>query len=224
MTPNPENKLTEEQEDIYKTVDTVNGQLQTLEDYISRRFDELSMEINATSQQFDMAEDGIGQKFTEILEVLSAIGYSGGGGVTSANTGVELEAVIEDTENAANHILDAADRISDYASEEKNWVDEKTRNNTRERIKNDIQEILMACTFQDLTGQRIRNTLNNLHSIEERLSSTFERLGIKVEKTDKNIVEQHVREASDQGEIDDMFANESGKKPVSQGDVDGMFD
>jgi chemotaxis protein CheZ len=223
MTPIPDNKLTEEQEDIYKTVDTVNAQLQFLESFIARRFDEISMEINATSQQFDMAEDGITKRFSEILEILSAIGYSGGGGGTSANTGVELEAVIEDTENAANHILDAADRISDYASEEKNWEDEGTRNETRERIKNDIQEILMACTFQDLTGQRIRNTLNNLHSIEERLSSTFERLGIKVEPH-SDIVEKHIREASDQSDIDNMFASEAKKAPASQDDIDGMFD
>jgi len=223
MTPDPNNQLTNEQEEIYKTVDTVNSQLHTLEGFIARRFDEISMEINATSQQFDMAEDGITKRFSEILEILSAIGYSGRGAGTSANTGVELEAVIEDTENAANNILDAADRIAEYASDEKNWEDAGTRNEIRERIKNDVQEILMACTFQDLTGQRIRNTLNNLHSIEERLSSTFKRLGIEVE-TESNIVEQHVQEASNQGEIDDMFTSESEKKPASQEDVDGMFD
>ncbi|MCK5384842.1 MAG: hypothetical protein KAJ29_04645 [Alphaproteobacteria bacterium] len=202
------NKLTEEQEDIYKTVDTVNSQLQTLEGFIARRFDEISVEINATSQQFDIAESGIVQRFSEILEILGAIGYSGRNGGTSANTGVELETVIEDTENAANNILDAADRISEHVSDEKNWGDAGTRNEVREKIKNDVQEILIACTFQDLTGQRIRNTLNNLHSIEERLSSAFDRLGIQVQ-TDNNIVEQHVREASDQSEIDNMFSGEN---------------
>ena len=228
MTPDSENKLSEEQEDIYRTVDTVNTQLQTLEDFIARRFDEISMEINATSQQFDMAESGITQRFSEILEVLSAIGYSGRAGGTSANTGVELEAVIEDTENAANHILDAADRIAEYANEEKNWEDASSRNEIREKIKNDVQEILMACTFQDLTGQRIRNTLKNLHTIEEQLSSTFERLGIDVEPPE-DLVQKHVQEASDQSEIDDMFSEESKKAagsgdPASQDDIDGMFD
>ena len=228
MTPDSENKLSEEQEDIYRTVDTVNTQLQTLEDFIARRFDEISMEINATSQQFDMAESGITQRFSEILEVLSAIGYSGRAGGTSANTGVELEAVIEDTENAANHILDAADRIAEYASDEKNWEDASSRNEIREKIKNDVQEILMACTFQDLTGQRIRNTLKNLHTIEEQLSSTFERLGIDVEPPE-DLVQKHVQEASDQSEIDDMFSEESKKAagsgdPASQDDIDGMFD
>ncbi|MCK5375168.1 MAG: protein phosphatase CheZ [Alphaproteobacteria bacterium] len=224
MAHNPKSKLTEEQEDVYKTVDTVNSQLQTLENFISRRFDEISVEINASSQQFDMAEDGIAKRVSEILEVLGAIGYSGNGGGTSANTGVELEAVIEDTENAANSILDAADRIAEYVSDGNNWNDDKTREEIRENIKGDVQEILMACTFQDLTGQRIRNTLNNLHSIEERLSSTFERLGIKVE-TDHNIVQEHIREASDQSDIDDMFTSESkNTKATSQNDIDGMFD
>ena len=172
MAHNPKSKLTEEQEDVYKTVDTVNSQLQTLENFISRRFDEISVEINASSQQFDMAEDGIAKRVSEILEVLGAIGYSGNGGGTSANTGVELEAVIEDTENAANSILDAADRIAEYVSDGNNWNDDKTREEIRENIKGDVQEILMACTFQDLTGQRIRNTLNNLHSIEKYYPSS----------------------------------------------------
>lgn len=236
MTPDPDSKLTEEQQDVYKTVDTVNSQLQTLETFIARRFDEISMEINATSQQFDMAEDGIVKRFSEILEILGAIGYAGENASTSANTGVELEAVIEDTEQAANSILDAADRISEYVSDEKDWDEKGRREEIRERIKNDIQEILMACTFQDLTGQRIRNTLNNLHSIEERLSSTFKRLGIEVEP-ESDLVHQHVREASDQSEIDDMFSSEikrpdpaktkgDSKTPTSssQDDVDGMFD
>ncbi len=219
------NKLTEEQEDIYKTVDTVNSQLNTLETFIARRFDEISMEINATSQQIDMNEDSIVSRFSEVLEILGAINYSGGG-ASAANTGVELEAVIEDTENAANNILDAADRIAAYVSEERNWKDDNSLEKMRDRIKNDIQEILMACTFQDLTGQRIRNTLQNLHSIEERLSTTFERLGIEVEP-DQSAINAQVQTAADQSEVDDIFAEKKapeGSKAASQDDIDGMFD
>lgn len=222
MTSEPDNKLTEEQEDIYKTVDTVNLQLQTLERFIARRFDEISMEINATSQQFDMAESGITERFSEVLGVLGAISYTGQDGGTSANTGVELEAVIEDTKKAANNILDATDRITECLSDEKGWEKAKTRNEMRTKINNDIQEIIMACTFQDLTGQRIRNTLNNLHSIEERLSSTFESLGIEVENKN-DIVDKLVSEASDQGAIDNIFDTDDKKAPASQDDIDSMF-
>lgn len=220
-----EHVLTEEQKDIYQTVDTVNSQLQTLETFIARRFDEISMEINATAQQVDMAEDGITRRFSEVLEILSAINYSGDGS-SAANTGVELEAVIEDTEKAANNILDAADRIVDYVSDDHDWDDEKTREDLRTRVQNDIQEILMACTFQDLTGQRIRNTLNNLHNIEQRLSSTFEKLGIEIEPN-QNKVAKSVEKASGQADVDALFAAESEKSgggTTSQDDIDGMFD
>lgn len=220
------NKLTVDQKDIYKTVDTVNSQLEILETFIARRFDEISMEINATAQQVDMAEDGIIKRFAEVLEILGAINYSGGGG-SAANTGVELEAVIEDTENAANNILDSADRIVEYVSDDKDWNNPKVREEMRERIRADIQEILMACTFQDLTGQRIRNTLSNLQSIEQRLSQTFERLGISVEAS-QEAIEQSVAKAQDQSEVDDIFAEkkvpDGASKAVSQDDVDGMFD
>ncbi len=220
------NKLQPEQEEIYKTVDTVNSQLEVLETFIARRFDEISMEINATAQQVDMAEDGIVKRFAEVLEILGAINYSGGGG-SAANTGVELEAVIEDTENAANNILDSADRIVEYVSDNHDWSDEKVREDMRTRIQSDIQEILMACTFQDLTGQRIRNTLNNLQGIEQRLSATFEKLGIEVEPN-KDVIDESVAKAQNQGEIDDIFATKTAPdgagKASSQDDIDGMFD
>ncbi len=196
--------------DIFHAVEALNSQLRTIEKFVARRFDEISMEINATAQQVDMAEDGIVRRFQEILEVLSAISYKGEG-TSAANSGVELEAIIEDTEHAANKILDAADRIVDYVSNdrEKDWADPVERSALRERIQSDIQEILLACTFQDLTGQRIRNTLNNLHDIENRISSAFERLGIQV-RPEQAVVEQRVGKASNQDEIDALLREING--------------
>ncbi len=211
-----------DQEDIYKTVDTVNNQLSTLETFIARRFDEISMEINASAQQADMAEGSISTRFSEILEVLGAINYSGSGD-SSANTGVELEAVIADTEKAANNILDAADRIVDNLGDKNDWNDEKVVSTLRKNIMNDIQEVIMACTFQDLAGQRIRNTLDNLHDIESKLSTTFEKLGIEV-SPNKNIVEGKTVDAVKQGDVDALFDDATSGEESSQGDIDSMFD
>ncbi len=197
------NELLPEQEEVYKTAKAVNAQIEFLETFIARRFDEISMEINATAQQADMAEDSIIQRFSEVLEVLGAINHSGDGN-TAANTGVELEAIIEETENAANTILDASDRIADCVSDDAKWEDEQGRKEIRESISNDIQNILMACSFQDLTSQRIRNTLDNLSGIEDRLNTTFEKLGIEV-KPDQAAVKEQVKEASSQDDIDSLF-------------------
>lgn len=230
----PENvHAIEESKKVYHTMDSLNEKLAILEKFIARRFDEISMEINATAQQIDMTEDGIVRRFSEVLEILSAISYHGKGD-SAANTGVELEAVIEDTEEAANTILDAADRISNYLDEDRNWT-EMDRTEVRNKIRQDVQEILLACTFQDLTGQRIRNTLNNLHQIEERLSNTFERLGIKVQPDQKEI-EKKVMRASSQDEIDALLkgydaasaacqitTKRQDDKKSSQDDIDKMF-
>ncbi len=217
-----DNKLLPEQEEIFRTVGTVNAQLETLETFIARRFDEISMEINAASQQFDMAEDGIIKRFSEVLELLGAINYSGDGN-TAANQGVELEAIIADTEKAANNILDASDRIVEHLDNDDSWKDIDKLNDVRESIRTDVQEILMACSFQDLTGQRIRNTLDSLHGIEERLQTSFERLGIEV-KADSGVIKDKVKEASSQGDIDALFDDAPAGGTASQDDIDGMFD
>jgi len=182
------------------SIEDLNARMEALEKFIARRFDEISMEINATAQQVDLAEEGISRKFTEILDVVKAISYSGDGN-TPANAGVELDAVVDMTEQAATRILDAADRIGSRIHE--NWDDETSRANAVEGIDKDIEEIFIACSFQDITGQRIRKTLENLKLIEERLGGALDKMGIEVEDTSPGSAA--VPRAASQAEVDDLF-------------------
>ncbi len=185
----------------------MKSKMEVFDVFVRRRFDEISMEINATSQQLEFAEEGLANRFGEVLSTISAISFSGNG-LTAANTGVELQAVITDTEEAANKILDAADRISERMKGEKQFVGEEDRRQFFEQTKQDVQEILMACTFQDLTGQRIRKTLESLQLIEDKISSTLDELGIEV-KSDplaggvRDSTENH---AHSQADIDALFS------------------
>lgn len=204
MTEKPDNVVGE----LEDSVVNINDKLNTMEQFIARRFDEISMEINATSQQIDMTEEGIARRFAEILDIMSAISYHGDG-ETQVNTGVELEAVIDDTEQAANKILDAADHIAEMVGEQKEWDNPDKREQLLNTIRSDVQNILLACTFQDLTGQRIRKTLENLQLIEERLSGTLDRLGINInvdkEKAVETVAEGKTK-AQSQDDIDALFA------------------
>jgi len=200
-TPNDPKEKTEQVENMFGAVSGVSTQLEAIETFIKRRFDELSMEINATAQQIDMTEEGLTKRFTEILEVLHAVSYSGDG-TSAANTGVELEAVVEMTEQAANKILDAADRIADRLQASQSWEeDPQARTQNLNDISEDVENILMACSFQDLTGQRIKKTLENLKSIEERLSTALEKMGIDVNPD----ISDKVEKASSQDDIDALF-------------------
>lgn len=195
-----------EKEALLDGIHTLQSKLEVMERFVSRRFDEISMEINATSQQLDMAEEGMVGKIVEVMQVLSAISYSGDGS-SAANTGVELESVIETTEKAANQILDAADRIANRLHTEGKWDEPWARDKLLEETKSDIQDILMACTFQDLTGQRIRKTLENLQMIEGRLSSTLEKFGVNIKPETNEVVRDSIdNHAKSQADIDALFA------------------
>jgi chemotaxis regulatin CheY-phosphate phosphatase CheZ len=190
------------------SLDEIREKLEKMESFFSRRFDEVSAEVNAASQLVGMAEDSVKQRFGEIIEVLEAISHHGDG-QSRAQAGVELDAVLKITEDAANRILDAADRISERLDDESLWSDPAQRGEAIAETKNDVQEILMASAFQDLTGQRIQSTIDNLQQIEQRLSQTLEKFGIETDSLKVNIT-QHVEAGSSQDQVDEMFDNGQG--------------
>ncbi|MFP4314248.1 MAG: hypothetical protein ACLFR0_07970 [Alphaproteobacteria bacterium] len=206
MTTYKKKDLVEKKEEVLEVSNHIQSQLETLEKFIARRFDEISMEINATSQQVDMAEEGITRKFGEIMEVIQAITHKGGG-MSPANAGVELDAVVDMTEDAANRILDAAGRIAALTAQDINWDNEKSRAPALESINKDVEEIFLACSFQDITSQRIKKTLENLKSIEERLGGVLDKLGIKLvgDPADNSFLQEN--KISSQDEIDTLFKN-----------------
>ncbi len=185
----------------------MKAQLDALRTFIARRFDELSMEINATSQLLDMAEEDAEKRFKNMLGALHSISQSAGGS-TSANTGVELEAAVLESEKAANTIMDAADRIGQKIQ---NKITEGVDDATQDflcSIDTDLQDILMACSFQDLVGQRIRTTLVNLKLVEEELSTTLSSLGIDITQSSGDMALEKIESS----------------KSNAQSDIDALFD
>ena len=124
-------------------IKSADQKLEDLERFIARRFDEISMEIEATSQLIEMGEEDAKNRFSDMLGAMHTITFSGDG-KTSANSGAELESVIKETEDAATRIMDATDRIA-----------QKLENDVPELLGQydpDIQEIMLACSFKTLSA------------------------------------------------------------------------
>jgi chemotaxis protein CheZ len=84
----------------------------------------------------------------------------------------QLEAVVQATESATNTILAAAEKIEAVQSE--------VGAPQAAKLGAIVGEIYEACSFQDITGQRIAKVLRALRTIEERLAkmaSTLDRAG-----------------------------------------------
>ncbi len=196
---------------IAQDLSSLLAQIGTMETFIKRRFDEISMEINATSQQIDMSEEGMAKRFGEILGVVNAISFSGDGS-TAANTGVELEAVISETSQAANTILDNCERMNTllHPEDPATLNDPATREAMMAELRGLVQGTMLACSFQDIAGQRIRKTLENINEIEDRISDALEDMGIGAETIQayaSSTTKETTQSGSTQDEIDTLFSN-----------------
>lgn len=150
--------------------------------------------------------------------------------------GRELDAVVEATENATNTIMSSAEVIMS--------ADTSDPDAYQALVNDKVIEIFEACSFQDITGQRISKVVNALNIIDQRVSTFVDRLKIhdmeevqreetEAERRRRELIlhgPQHEGEGVDQNEVDAMLAdllfNESEEKKAEssdQNDIDALF-
>jgi chemotaxis regulatin CheY-phosphate phosphatase CheZ len=125
----------------------------------------------------------------------------------------ELDAIVSATERATSDILGCAERIQ-AAAERLPKTPEAAE--AAGEIGAQAMEIMMACSFQDITGQRTTKVVNTLRYIEQRVNSMIAIWDVTngrsapVEPLDKR--------------PDAHLLNGPTTNGVSQADVDAMFD
>jgi chemotaxis regulatin CheY-phosphate phosphatase CheZ len=128
----------------------------------------------------------------------------------------ELDAIVHATERATSDILNGAERIMEVAQRVKK-SDELAAE--AEMLDVEATNILMACGFQDITGQRISKVVSTLRYLEERVDAMIRIWGIEGVKGDD--VQTDVRDTRpdahlmhgpslsggvDQSEVDNLLA------------------
>ncbi len=91
--------------------------------------------------------------------------------------GLELDAIVQQTEEATNTIMEAAEEIM--------GLDPDDKDNYVATSQDAVMRIFEACSFQDITGQRISKVVETLAHIETRVMELRDLLGV----TDKDIEE-----------------------------------
>jgi chemotaxis regulatin CheY-phosphate phosphatase CheZ len=131
----------------------------------------------------------------------------------------ELDAIVMATERATSDILNAAERISDILAE----VD-RTGAFGHVADQLDVQsiEIMTACSFQDITGQRITKVVNAMRYIEQRINSMVEIWGGEVAGAPPPVP---VRDDFEDRRPDSHLLNGPARQGegVSQSDVDALL-
>ena len=85
--------------------------------------------------------------------------------------GAELEAITRDTETATHTIMNSAEAM--MGADISNPAAYKTM------VDDEVMKIFEACSFQDITGQRVSKVVNVLKQIEERVGRLANTLGVE---------------------------------------------
>jgi chemotaxis protein CheZ len=139
--------------------------------------------------------------------------------------GAELHAVVQHTAEATNLIMAVAEDVmaadtSDPAAYQA-FVSDK------------MMEIFEACTFQDITGQRIQKVVDTLTHIEQRLERFASVMGVEDAELKETLEDKRKREnllngpalngpEVAQDDIDALFGTEGAS--MDQSDLDALFD
>lgn len=123
----------------------------------------------------------------------------------------ELDAVVEATEEASGTIMDCCEVIQEHTA--------SLNEDVRTPIENAVTQIFEACSFQDITGQRISKVVGALKDIEEKVNHIFAILGLPdIEATPQ---------ANDIADKDDPASLLNGPQlkgqGVSQDDIDKLL-
>ena len=147
----------------------------------------------------------------QICNVFKEINQEVGGivqqGKMPDNT-AQLSNVLQATEEATNTILDSATLISELINSFTGL------NGSKERIGDHVNRIYEACTFQDISGQRIMKVLKNLSLIETKVNRLAEIAKayaggheLEVAVVPEHLLQGPSLEAPSQADIDKLFSS-----------------
>lgn len=166
--------------------------------------------LDEVAEMFDLVQS-ISQEVTNVQSDVT----------DKSKTKRELFAVVDSTADATNMILEQAELLENLAR--------KLSPEHQEAITDYVTKIYEACTFQDITGQRIRKVVIAIVAIEDRLTSI---LG----KIQKNAKLKHVVHADESTitkpkavpveEMDEKSLMQGPSLPdaaPTQADIDNLF-
>jgi len=150
--------------------------------------------------------------------------------VDEANTSIsvatgELAEVVKATEDAANTILENTEKIDFICSQIRNSIPENDPDNIEpqvDQLEFIGMELLTACSFQDITGQRINKVVNSLNYIEERLQKMIDIWRIEHGTGDAH--DMTFAKDDDRSDKGLLHGPQNENAGMGQDDIDALFD
>ena len=129
--------------------------------------------------------------------------------------GHELDAIVESTEEATNTIMAAAEAIM--------AADSSDHSQFSRLVSDKVMEIFEACSFQDITGQRISKVVQTLEHIDTRVTAFIDKLRLLHTEIEENSSEAEESPKEKRKRELILHGPQLKGEGVSQDDVDKML-
>jgi chemotaxis protein CheZ len=132
--------------------------------------------------------------------------------------GEQLDAIVSATEKATHRIMEAMEEsqqaVDSLRSRHKKAADKADL----DKIEHASNEVFEACSFQDITGQRVNKITKSLTYVEQRVLSIIDIWG----KADIENVERAASEKSEDEKL--LNGPQLEGKGLNQSEIDALFD
>ncbi|MFD2207913.1 protein phosphatase CheZ [Kiloniella antarctica] len=130
----------------------------------------------------------------------------------------ELDAIVGATEQATHNILSAMEQLEELAETLEDPI-------VNEKINGAVTQVYEACSFQDITGQRISRVVNALQHVEQKVDKLLQAFGDDVVSEDTTGSKPTPKRADGVNRPDEDLCNgpQMDGKGVSQDDIDALM-
>lgn len=161
---------------------------------------------------------GLFEHIQKIRREIAAIRRPGESGDRFDQMSDELDAIVDHTEAATNTIMENVEAIGAAVDQARAGTKEPAVHEALGRVDDHVGEIFTACSFQDITGQRITKVVRSLKFVEERVNALIGMWG-----RDALAQVQPVEEGGKTGDAALLNGPQLAGEGVSQDDVDRLL-
>ena len=134
------------------------------------------------------------------------------------STGEQLDAIVKATEEATNSIMECMESTATAVDTLREQINDPDQVALLDKIIDNGNQVFNACSFQDITGQRVNKVVKSITYVEERVLSLVDLMG----KTQMDKIEVAVTQEKT---ADEELLNgpQLEGKGLSQNDIDNLF-
>jgi len=162
--------------------------------------------------------DGLLRYLNRVKSEIAAIGRPADEEHGFESMGEQLDAIVKATAEATDTIMDAVEKNEDLTEKIRAKTNDPELLAYLDEMNKNSGDVFEACSFQDITGQRVSKVVKSITYVEERVNTLVEFWGseelemVDVEKISKTEDEKLLNGPQLSG------------KGLSQDDIDSLFD